>query len=119
SQYARTFQEPDAAGKIKPELLVFWVKEADARKNYLEAFRRSSLEGMLNYYKANYPRPPYKLDRELPHVKCQVLMLHGLQDKYLLPGGLNDTWNWIDNTFTLVTIPKAGHFVHRVAAVFA
>ena len=115
SQYARDFQKPDAAEKLKPELLTFWVKEADARKKYLEAFRRSSIEGMLNYYKANYPKEPYKDDAEFPPVKCPVLMIHGLQDPYLLPGALNDTWKWIEKDFTLVTVPKAGHFVHRDA----
>src|SRR5215471_20729427 len=115
SQYARDFQKPDAAAKLKPELLVFWVKEADARKKYLEAFRRSSIEGMLNYYKANYPKEPYKDDAEFPPVKCPVLMIHGLQDQYLLPGALNDTWKWLEKDLTLVTVPKAGHFVHRDA----
>ena len=118
SEYARTFQQPDAASKINPELLVFWVKEAEARPKYLEAFKRSSIDGMLNYYKANYPRPPYKLDRELPAVKCPVLMFHGLNDPFLLPGALNDTWKWLDRDLTLITIPKAGHFVHRDAADF-
>jgi pimeloyl-ACP methyl ester carboxylesterase len=115
SQYARDFQKPEAASKIKPEFLVFWVKEPEARKYYLEAMRRSSMEGMLNYYKANYPRPPYRLDRELPQVKCPVLMIHGLKDPYLLSGALNDTWKWIDNELTLITLPGAGHFVHRDA----
>src|SRR5207248_6054186 len=116
SQYAREFQKEDAASKLKPELLAFWVKEPDARKDYVEAFKRSSIEGMLNYYKANYPKPPYKLERELPPVKCPVLMIHGLKDPYLLPGALNDTWKWIDNELTLITLPRAGHFVHRDAA---
>ena len=118
SEYARTFQQPDAATNLKPEMLVFWVREPDAKKKYLEAFRRSSIEGMLNYYKANYPRPPYKLERELPPVKCPVLMLHGLKDPYLLPGALNDTWKWVEKDLTLITIPTAGHFVHRDAADF-
>jgi pimeloyl-ACP methyl ester carboxylesterase len=115
SQYARDLQKPDAAEKLKPELLIFWVKEADAKKKYLEALRRSSMEGMLNYYKANYPKEPYKDDQEFPPVKCPVLMIHGLQDQYLLPGALNDTWKWIEKDLTLVTVPKAGHFVHRDA----
>jgi pimeloyl-ACP methyl ester carboxylesterase len=118
SEYARNFQQPDAASKIKPEFLAFWVKEKDAQKKYVEAFRRSSLEGMLNYYKANYPRAPYKLERELPPVKCPVLMFHGLGDQYLLPGALNDTWKWVEKDLTLITIPKAGHFVHRDAPEF-
>jgi pimeloyl-ACP methyl ester carboxylesterase len=118
SQYARNFQSPDAAKLIKPEMLVFWVKEPEARKLYLEALRRSSMEGMLNYYKANYPREPYKEDRDFPPVKCPVLLIHGLQDPYLLPGALNDTWKWVEKDLTLVTIPGAGHFVHRDAADF-
>jgi pimeloyl-ACP methyl ester carboxylesterase len=113
SQYARDFQKPEAAGRIKPEMLVMWVKEPEARKTYLEAMQRSSIEGMLNYYKANYPREPYKADASLPPVKCPVLMIHGLDDPYLLPGALNDTWKWVEKDLTLITVPGAGHFVHR------
>jgi pimeloyl-ACP methyl ester carboxylesterase len=115
SQYARNFQKEGAEKLLSPELLAFWVKEPDARKHYVEAFKRSSIEGMLNYYRANYPREPYKDDRTFPPVKCPVLMIHGLKDQYLLPGALNDTWKWVENEFTLVTLPQAGHFVHRDA----
>jgi pimeloyl-ACP methyl ester carboxylesterase len=115
SAYARNFQQPDAAQKVQPEMLVFWVRPADQKK-YLEALKRSSMEGMLNYYKANYPREPYSADREMPLVKCPVLMFHGLKDTYLLPGALNDTWKWVEKDLTLVTVPNAGHFVQREAA---
>ena len=86
SQYARNFQMEGAEKKLMPELLALWVKEPEARAKYVEAFKRSSMEGMLNYYKANYPREPYKDDQTFPPVKCPVLMIHGLQDPYLLPG---------------------------------
>jgi pimeloyl-ACP methyl ester carboxylesterase len=115
SRYARAFQAPDAARKLKPEFLVAWVKEPEARRRYLEAMRRSSLEGMLNYYKANYPTPPYRDDRAFPPVKCPVLLIHGLKDPYLLAGALNDTWKWVEGELTIVTVPGAGHFVHRDA----
>jgi epoxide hydrolase 4 len=115
SAYARAFQKPDAASKVTPEMLTFWIHDPAARAKYLEAFKRSSMEGMLNYYKANYPRQPYQTP-ETPKVKCPVLMIHGLKDTALLPGALNGTWDWIDNEFTLVTIPKAGHFVQQDAA---
>ena len=36
-----------------------------------------------------------------------------LDDKALLHGALNRTWEWIDNDLTLVTVPGAGHFVHH------
>jgi pimeloyl-ACP methyl ester carboxylesterase len=119
SQYARSFQQPDAASKMAPAMLTFWVKDPEARKKYVEAFSRSSMEGMLSYYKANYPKEPYTYSEDepkYPPVKCPVLMFHGLKDTALLPGALNDTWKWIDNDLTLVTIPESGHFVQQDAA---
>ena len=41
--------------------------------------------------------------------------IHGLKDKALLSGGLNDTWKWLENDLTLVTIPEADHFVQQDA----
>jgi epoxide hydrolase 4 len=125
SQYARDFQKPDAARKVTPEMLTFWVKDPEARKVYRAALKRSSMEGMLNYYKANYPSGPDDArtkaqsgvgTQAIPPVKCPVLLIHGLKDTALLPGALNDTWNWIEADLTLVTIPSAGHFVQQDAA---
>lgn len=113
SAYAREFQKEDAASKLTAEGLAFWVQEEDAKAKYVKAFKRSSFEGMLNYYKANYPRPPYDDSTTLPLVECSVLMIHGLKDTALLPGALNDTWKWINKDLTLVTLPKAGHFVQQ------
>ncbi len=114
SQYARNFQQPGAAAQLTADGLARWVREPEARKKYVEAFQRSSFEGMLNYYKANYPRQPYTITEPLKRkIKCPVLVLHGLKDRYLLSGALNDNWKWIENEFTLVTIPEANHFVHR------
>ncbi len=115
SAYARRFQQPDAAKSMKPEMLVFWVREPEARKKYEEAFKRSSMESMLNFYKANYPRAPYSAAVALPPVKCPVLQIHGLKDEFLLPGALNGTWKHVQGEWTLVTIPGAAHFVHRDA----
>jgi pimeloyl-ACP methyl ester carboxylesterase len=118
SAYARAFQQPDAASKITPELLVTFQKFKDpaVKEKYLEAFRRSDMEGMLNYYKRNYPREPYTEDPS-PVVKTQmsVLMIHGLGDTALLSGALNNTWDWMGQDLTLVTIPGAGHFVQQDA----
>lgn len=115
SQYARNFQQLGAAKLLTTGALTAWVKDPEARKLYDQAMQRSDKEAMLNYYKANYPREPYKDDREFPRVKCPVLMIHGLKDEALLPGALNDTWKWIDGELTLVTVPSAGHFVQQDA----
>jgi pimeloyl-ACP methyl ester carboxylesterase len=118
SEYARNFQRPGAEKVLTPQALAFWVKEPEARKKYVDAFGRSSLEGMLNYYRANYPKEPYQEQKEFPPVKCPVLVVHGLKDIYLLPGALNETWKWVEKDLTLVTVPQAGHFVHRDEPAF-
>jgi pimeloyl-ACP methyl ester carboxylesterase len=123
SAYARQFQKDGRAllpggstVALTPALLAGWVKDEADRKKCVEALGRSSIEGMVSYYKANYPRPPYKDEANFPPVKCPVLMFHGLDDPFLLPGALNDTWRWLEKDLTLVTVPKAGHWVHHDAA---
>jgi pimeloyl-ACP methyl ester carboxylesterase len=117
AQYARNFQQPDWAKKLTPEALVFWVKDPEVKKRYIEAFKRSDFEAMLNYYKRNYPREPYTEDTSpVIKVKAPVLMIHGLGDTALLAGALNNTWDYLDSDLTLVTIPGAGHFVQQDAS---
>ncbi|MBT6661453.1 MAG: alpha/beta hydrolase [Verrucomicrobia bacterium] len=114
SQYARAFQLPGAHKLLTAERLAGWVKGEAKRAKYIEAMKRSDFEAMLNYYKRNYPRPPYEEDTSDPvRLKMPVLLIHGLDDKALLHGALNRTWEWLDGDLTMVTIPGAGHFVHH------
>ncbi|HEX6897036.1 MAG TPA: alpha/beta hydrolase [Bryobacteraceae bacterium] len=117
SQYARNFQQSDAASKVNAEGLARRITDPEAHAKYLEAFQRSDIEAMLNYYKANYPREPYVEDTS-PVVKVQapVLMFHGLKDTALLSGALNNTWDWVAQDLTLVTVPSAGHWVQTDAS---
>jgi pimeloyl-ACP methyl ester carboxylesterase len=117
SAYARRFQEPDAAKTLTAEGLARRVTDPIVKQRFLEAFGRSDFESMLNYYKQNYPYPPYREDASpLVTVKAPVLMIHGLNDTALLPGALNGTWEWVDNTLTLVTVPGVGHWVQNDAS---
>lgn len=114
SQYARNFQKPGAHKKLSAERLTRWVKGEAKRAKYIAAMKRSDFEAMLNYYKRNYPRPPYTEDTSEPvRLKMPVLLIHGLDDRALLHGALNRTWEWLDGDLTLVTVPGAGHFVHH------
>jgi pimeloyl-ACP methyl ester carboxylesterase len=118
SAYARHFLGPKAASELTPESLAFWVLDPEAKPRYIDAFKKSSIESMLNYYKANFPREPYQPPADPPKVKCPVLMIHGLKDTALLPGGLNNTWQYLEKDLTLITVPGAGHFVQQDAADF-
>jgi pimeloyl-ACP methyl ester carboxylesterase len=126
SEYARTFQRgapTDSAvffgQPMTAQTLSGWVRDAGARKHYVEAFERSDFEAMLNYYKANYPKTSGQELAplpELPKVKAPVLMFHGLGDRALHSNGLSGTWDWVEQDLTLVTVPGAGHFVQQDAA---
>ena len=126
SEYARNFQQKMPSDPtvffgmpMTPETLSGWVTDKGARARYVEAFKQSDFEAMLNYYKRNYPTasgndlpaaPP------LPKVAMPVLMFHGLNDQALHSDGLSGTWNWLEKDLTLVTVPGAGHFVQQDAA---
>lgn len=120
SQYARNFQQPSSPTPADVDTLATRIAnrytDPVLKKYALEAFKRSSLEAMQSYYKSNYPRPPYKDDKQYPPVKCSVLEFHGLKDTALLPPMLNDTWKWVEKDLTLVTIPDAGHNAQTDAA---
>jgi pimeloyl-ACP methyl ester carboxylesterase len=129
AEYARVFQAKTAKDAdvffgqpMTPETLSSWVSDPAARARYIEAFSRSSLDAMLAYYKANYPRPPYAdrwadLQRDPgPKVSAPVLMFHGLEDVALNARALDRTWEWLARDLTLVTVPGADHFVQQDAA---
>jgi len=118
SAYARRFQQDGAHLQVTSEQLA-GIRQMSGgrdelsvdRERHLAALGRSDFEGMLNYYKANYPKPPYQEDEApLVVVEAPVLQFHGLDDAALLNGMLNNTWNWLEREFTLVTIPGAGHW---------
>jgi len=119
SQYAWDYQKEDAHLKIKAADLAFWVRDPGAKKKYVEAFERSDVEAMLNYYKRSFTRKDAaaaQAARDYPKVQVPVLIIYGLKDKYVLPAGLNNTWEWLGKGLTLVTVPEAGHFVQQDAA---
>jgi pimeloyl-ACP methyl ester carboxylesterase len=119
SEYAFNFQKPDAHKALSIERLAQWVTDPAARRRYVQAFEQSDLEAMLNYYKANYPKPDAPPPPEhftFPRVKVPVLMFHGLEDQALLPGALDGTWQWVEQDLTIMTVPGASHFVQQDAA---
>jgi len=119
SQYARDFQTPGFEKHLTAEGLAGWVKDPAERSGYVEAFRRSSLAGMLNYYRANYPSggdgAPAVTAQDLPPIQAPVLVIHGMQDKALAAAGHAGTWDHVARDTTLLMIPDADHFVQHDA----
>ena len=117
AQYARNFQQPDSHENISPRGLAMALSRGDEALSeiYLAAFENSSTESMMNYYRRNYPREPYVGGpwAELPRIQAPVLQFHGLNDSALLAPALNNTWEELDQDWTLVTIPGVGHWPHH------
>lgn len=126
--YAKVFKEGSPSDPevffgmpMTAETISGWVSDPAARQVYIEAFERSSFEGMLAYYKQNYPDPwneNYELGPAAPSIEISTLMFHGLKDQALHSDALNNNWDWINADFTLVTVPGANHFVQQDAAEF-
>ncbi len=121
TQYINNFQAPGFEKRFTPEALArisLSAVSGEVRKRYVDAFARSSVKGMLDYYRAAFPGLNGGADRssEMPNLTMPVLQFHGLKDKAVDKDGLRNTWNWIDEDYTLVTIPSSGHWVQREAA---
>lgn len=114
----------DALKNYTPDRLIEVANVPDSlRSIYKEAFQRTDIGAILNYYKANYPKPTKQSNRsneENPinqqiqnKLKCKVLMIHGMKDKAFPSGTLNGNWEYTDEDFTLFTIKNGGHFIQR------
>ena len=120
TQYITDFQTPGFEDRLTPEVLTGISAgnvSAEVRERYLAAFKQSSAKGMLDYYRAAFggliAGPGGS--PEMPQLSMPVLQFHGLKDRAVDKDGLRDTWNWIDEDYTLVTIPDSGHWVQREA----
>ena len=112
--YARGFQTPGSELLLSGAFLAGIVapKDEAARKVYIEAFNKSSFAAMMNCYRQNYPKEPYT-ETAFPRITMPVLQFHGLDDKALHADALNNTWKYLDSSWTLVTVPGASHWVHH------
>lgn len=126
SGYAQRFRQGKASdpdilggGPMTAQRLAQWVQDKEAKQHYVDAFNRSNFSSMLNFYKANYPNLSDERPENItstPQLNMPVLIFHGLKDRALHSDGLNNTWDWIDQDLTIVTVPNAGHFVQQDAA---
>ena len=114
SVYIRRFKdEPGDMGFTAERLSARHRDDPAIHRLYLEGFRHSDFEAMTNYYRQNYPDPPYLVDEGPPvPVKCPVLMFHGLDDNALGHEALSPMWEWLEKDLTLVTLPGVGHNSH-------
>lgn len=116
SKLSLALAQPNSAATITREQMLGVVNPSSEidKERYSEAFSQTSLETFVAWFQANSARsvsaePP-------PKVQAPVLAIHGLKDPFILPAGYNDNWTFVENSYTLVMLPNAGHFVQIDAA---
>ncbi|MEH6801194.1 MAG: alpha/beta hydrolase [Halopseudomonas sabulinigri] len=114
SEYVQVFSHPQAHLQFPRERLSAWINDAAFKPRQEQAMANSSLNSMLNYYRINWPTSPFSQHAAAPpKVQAPTLLMHGLQDPYALPAGLNDVWHWVDNELDIFTLPDAAHFIQH------
>lgn len=123
TQYITDFQTPGFEDQLTPQVLTSISAgnvSPEVRQHYLDAFTQSSAKGMLDYYRSAFGSATAggadPFGGEMPNLAMPVLQFHGLKDTAVDKDGLRDTWNWINEDYTLVTIPSSNHWVQREAA---
>src|SRR5262249_57554044 len=106
SAYARAFQESDVPFGSTAEMWAALQTDPVVHAHYLDALGRSDLGAMYAYYKRNYPRAPYA-DIALPIVQPPVLLIHGLDDPFLLAAALDPTRAGAPQPPPPLTLPRA------------
>ena len=115
SEYARDFQQPDAHKKLTPEAPRLLGQGTGGP----EAVHRS-VQALVDRGDAQLLQGQLSARTVQGRQRISPGEMPGADDPRAgrpvsAAGGLNDTWKWLENDLTLVTVPKAGHFVHRDA----
>ncbi len=122
SMFQRGMQEnPNAGAEFGERMKSIPAQPADPLGQLrAEAYGRLDPESIVNFYKANWPRPPFSLETEgfgfsiseFPAVQAPTLLIYGENSGPFKPGTLNDTWRWVDNELTVQVLPGVGHGPH-------
>jgi pimeloyl-ACP methyl ester carboxylesterase len=108
---------------LTAEDLAYWVVKPEVKSRYIEAFAKSSILAMMNYYKANYSFSQLALNLFDPSMKtitgaminCPVLHVHGLEESHALLSTLDLEKSWMKTPgdLTIKIVPGVGHFIQH------
>jgi pimeloyl-ACP methyl ester carboxylesterase len=127
-QQASTFQRgmqenPNAGAEFGARMRSLPANPGDSSELAVlrkSAYERLHAESIVNFYKANWPRPPFSLETqgfgfrvgEFPHVQAPMLLIYGEESGPFKPQTLNDMWHWVDGPLTVEVLPEVGHGPH-------
>ena len=132
SRYAQVLRRPDAASQplpeqfaallpgqthFTPEVLALILSQRDLLDypQHLAAMRRTSIQGALDYYAANWAAEPYPDPGPPFQIDVPTLVIFGREDPFLLADGLDGTWDLVKPSLRMDVIAGAQHFVQNDA----
>lgn len=96
-------------------VLSAWISDPAARRELAEGLSRSDPEAIRNYYRVNLAEH-VKLATPISMVKVPTLIMFGARDKFIPERYYVESATYVSAPTKLVSIPDAGHFIHREAA---
>ena len=124
STFQRGMQEnPNAGAEFGERIRQRRSRQGDTpvlKKLREEAYQSLYAESVVNFYKANWPRPPFTNETEgfgfrigeFPLVQAPTLLIYGEESGPFKPETLNDIWRWVSGPLTLEVLPGVNHGPH-------
>jgi pimeloyl-ACP methyl ester carboxylesterase len=93
------------------------IRDPEWRAHVAAYLADSPMSGMLAYYKANYPTPPYRPQPPAAHIfRVPTLLVWGVEEEYFAARVLDGLVGYYPASLRLVSVANAGHWVHRDAS---
>jgi pimeloyl-ACP methyl ester carboxylesterase len=90
------------------------IRNRDWRTTIARYLDGNPIDGMMAYYKANYPAPPYRPQEPAGYrYAVPTLIVWGVEEEYFAPRALDGLTRWFDAPLRLATVPGAGHWPHQ------
>ncbi|USW49285.1 Putative alpha/beta hydrolase-1, epoxide hydrolase [Septoria linicola] len=115
SEYTIHFQQYQIGDDKEVENKTAFIRNPTRRKEIEEYLTASPINGMMAYYKKNYPAPPYGQTSPLQNASFAVptLIVWGVEDEYFIPKMVDGIPKIFPGSARLVTFPSAGHWAFQ------
>jgi len=115
SEYTLHYMKYKIGDDKEVEQKTAYIRNPARRKEIQDYLTASPINGMMAYYKKNYPAPPYGQTSPMQNISFSVpsLIIWGVEDEYFIPKFLDGIPKIFPGGASLLTLPKAGHWAFQ------